>query len=274
QSKFKLKNIPFYNGKGIDEYLLVRHNPWIIDTLAHTDYYYQSANDSFVYDQKEMLVFRANDTLFFPSAAAATALRQRQQQTVLDLNIPEFKLRIYEAGQLLHTFPVRVGRDEQQYLAMANREVDLRTYAGTGKIVRINRDPAFINPVNNKRYDVTRRDDKRVTRLPLVPWLEPEINGHRYGQLIHPTTNPKTLGKAYSNGCIGTRVGDMWRIYYYAPLGTPVNFRYDLNVEDANGNPIRLKDIYPNNQSAGKNVAAIFPSVTKRKEMIAVCECR
>ena len=131
---------------------------------------------------------------------------------------------------------------------MAGREVDLRTRTGVGKIVRINRDPAYINPSNNHRYHQTNRDDQRVTKLPRIPWIEPEINGLRYGQLIHPTTNPVTLGKAYSNGCIGMREGDVWRLYYFAPIGTKVNFRYERNSIDEHGNEILLKHIYPPDQ--------------------------
>ncbi len=103
---------------------------------------------------------------------------------------------------------------------MAGRVVDLRTQVGVGKIVRINRAPVFINPRDNKKYTSTRRDDNIRTKLPNIPWLEPEINGIRYGQLIHPTTNLETLGKAYSNGCISLRESDAWSVFFYAPLGT------------------------------------------------------
>ena len=53
---------------------------------------------------------------------------------------------------------------------------------------------------------------KKVTKLPQIPFIETEINGIRNGQLIHPTTNPETLNKAYSNGCIGTKEADAWVI--------------------------------------------------------------
>ena len=36
----------------LSEHLLVRANPWIIDTLQNTDYYRMIARDSFVYNQK------------------------------------------------------------------------------------------------------------------------------------------------------------------------------------------------------------------------------
>jgi len=40
----------------LTEHLLVRANPWIIDTLKNTDYYIQKARDSFIYNQKKMIV--------------------------------------------------------------------------------------------------------------------------------------------------------------------------------------------------------------------------
>ena len=152
-----------------------------------------------------------NSQIYIPNQGEAATIDLRLKQTIINLNIPEFKLNIIENDSIIYSFPVRVGRNEIKYLAMADREVDLRTHAGNGKIVRINRDPVYINPSNNHRYEVTRRDDEQVTRLPRIPWLEPEINGLRYGQLIHPTTNPNTLGKPYSNGCVGMREGDIWR---------------------------------------------------------------
>lgn len=127
---------------------------------------------------------------------------------------------------------------------MAGREISLRTPIGEGEIVRIEKNPTFINPSNNHRYYATRRDDGMYTKLPLIPWLEPSIGGVRPGALIHPTTNPETLGKAYSNGCVGTPEGAAWRIYYYAPLGTKVRFRYDLDIVTEAGDTLHLEDIY------------------------------
>ena len=80
--------------------------------------------------------------------------------------------------------------------------------------------------------------------MPQIPWIETEINGIRNGQMIHPTTNPKSLGKAYSNGCIGTKEADAWVIYYHAPLGTKVKIRYDLETYEEGMVISVLKDIY------------------------------
>lgn len=236
----------------LTEHLLVRTNPWIIDTLANTDYYRQIAKDSFVYDQKKMIVLRAGDSLMVPDSTAVTRLLNSFENTRIDINIPEYKLRIYRDSALLYTFPIRVGQDNKRYLAMGNRITNLHTASGKGTIVRHAKDPVFYNPVNGKRFYLTRRDDGKTTVMPQIPWIETEINGVRNGQMIHPTTNPETLGKAYSNGCIGTREADMWYIYYHAPIGTRISIRYDLNITDENGDRITLKDIYRKGQNPEK----------------------
>ncbi len=228
----------------ISEHLIVWANPWIIDTLESTDYYRMKEKGIFVYDQQALYVLKEGDTIFIPNGEKAKRLLEEQKQIVIDLNIPEFKLRILSGNDTLYTFPIRVGQNKSRFLAMSNRQTDLRTSTGVGTIVRINKDPRYINPVDNKVYKVTNRDDGKVTLLPRIPWIEPELNGIRKGHLIHPTTNPKTLGKAYSNGCIGVREADAWRIYYYSPIGTKVVFRYDLYVVNELGDTIRLKDIY------------------------------
>jgi L,D-transpeptidase ErfK/SrfK len=228
----------------LSEHLLVRANPWIIDTLNNTDYYIMKAKDSFVYNQKKMIALPKGNSIVIPDSILAKKLVSTFQKTTIDINIPEFKLRIFEDAILLHEFSIRVGRNEKKYLEMSGREQDLKTKTGNGFIVRYEKNPRYVNPVNNHEYFVTNRDDKKVTKLPQIPFLETEINGLRYGQLIHPTTNPITLGKAYSNGCIGTREGDAWTVYYFAPIGTKINIRYDLDVVNNEGATVVLKDIY------------------------------
>ena len=228
----------------LSEHLLVRANPWVIDSLANTDYYRMMARDSFVYDQRKLLVLRLSDSIMIPDSVTASTILNSFKKTHLDINIPEFKLRIYQDSSLLFTFPVRVGKNTQKYLAMIDKTTDLRTKSGRGKIVRHEKDPDFYNPVNHERFYTTKRDDNITTLMPQIPWIETEINGIRNGQLIHPTTNPETLGRASSNGCIGTRESDAWIIYYYSPLGTVVTIRYDLEITNVKGAKDKLKDIY------------------------------
>lgn len=228
----------------LSEHVLVRHNPWIIDTLANTDYYRMIAKDSFVYDQGKMIVLPKYSELKLPDSLMACNLLEDFIKTEIDINIPEFKLRIYEDSILLHSFPIRVGQNRKRYLAMGDRETDLRTLQGSGFIVKHVKDPDFYNPVDGKKFYLTRRDDGKTTLMPQIPWIETEINGVRNGQMIHPTTNPKSLEKPYSNGCIGTKEADAWVIYYHAPLGTKVKIRYDLKSYEE-GMVVKIfKDIY------------------------------
>ena len=228
----------------LTEHLLVRANPWIIDTLQNTDYYRMKTRDSFVYNQKKMIVIRKGTLITIPDSTIAKKILNSFKNTVIDINIPEFKLRIYVDSLKLYEFPVRVGRHEKKYLEMSGRIQDLRTKTGTGYVINHVKNPRYINPVNNHEYFVTKRDDNKVTKLPQIPFIETEINGLKNGQLIHPTTNPITLGKAYSNGCIGTKEADAWVIYYYAPINTKINIRYDLHIINDKGEKIELNDIY------------------------------
>jgi L,D-transpeptidase ErfK/SrfK len=206
------------------------------------------SRDSFVYDQKKMIVLPKGSLIIIPDSTQAKKLFSSFQKTRLDVNIPEFKLRIYENSLALYEFPIRVGKNEKKYLEMSGRVQDLKTKTGVGFIVNHVRNPRYVNPVNNHQYYVTRRDDKKVTKLPQIPFIETEINGLRNGQLIHPTTNPITLKKAYSNGCIGTNEADAWVIYYYSPIGTKISIRYDLDIMESDGNYIVLDDIYKKNR--------------------------
>ncbi|MEK6480618.1 L,D-transpeptidase [Catalinimonas sp. 4WD22] len=191
----------------LSEHILIRANSWIIDTLVSYDYYERMKQGIFIYDQKEAVILHKGDTLHIPDKQTANEIEAELKNTIVDVNIPEYKLRIIVHDSTKYTFPVRVGRNEIKYLKTAGREVNLRTPIGEGEIVRIEKNPSYINPVTAKLYFLTQRDDGKYTKLPQIPFLEPMINHIRQGALIHPTTNPHTLGKAYSNGCIGTEEG-------------------------------------------------------------------
>ena len=228
----------------LSEHLLVRNNPWIIDILADTDYYRRMERDSFVYDQRQQIALPEGSTLKLPDSLSACRMLEDFANTEIDINVPEFKLRIFQDSILLHSFPVRVGQNRARYLKIGDRLTDLRTKTGRGSIVDHVRDPEFFNPVDGQQFYLTKRDDGKTTVMPQIPWIETEINGIRNGQMIHPTTNPETLKKAYSNGCIGTKEADAWVIYYYAPLGTTVKIRYDLQSYEEGRVVAVFKDIY------------------------------
>lgn len=215
----------------LSEHLSVKANPWIMENLANTDYYKMMESDSFVYDQKQLTVITPMDSIVIPVSLVAVNLINRINKIHINVNIPKFKLRIYKGSILLYTFLIRVGQDRKRYLKMGDCITNLQTQIGKGKIIGYSRYPDFYNPVNGKQFYLTHRDDKKTTLMPQIPWIINEINGIRNGQLIHPTTNPKSLNKAYSNGCIGVAEEDAWGIYCHAAIGTPISIRYDLEVK-------------------------------------------
>jgi L,D-transpeptidase catalytic domain len=228
----------------INEYILAHANSWIIDSLKSFDYYQMMEKGRFVYDQTELIILRKGDSLAIPDSAYAARIQAKLSTTIIDVNLPEFKLRLIQQGDTILTIPVRVGRDAEKFLYVVGRVVNLRTPIGVGEIVRTDRMHKVINLNTGKEYPGTNRDDGKFTKMPIIPWIEPSINGIRYGAMIHPTTNPTTLGKAYSHGCIGTKEADAWDVYYNSPVGTKVIFRYDLQIIDEKGDTILLEDIY------------------------------
>lgn len=229
----------------IDEYIIVHNNNWIIDTLAHTDYYYLKDRGIFSEDPQALFALKKDQVLEIPDSIQTQKIREQLSNTHLELNIPEYRIRIFQNEKEIYKFPVRVGKPGEKYMAMAKRKVDMRTMPGIGEIVRVNKDPIYMNPVDNRRYEKTNRDDKKRTGLPAIPWLEPSINGVKIGQLIHPTTNLATLEKPASNGCIGLRESDAWIVYYYAPLGTKLIVKYELEGRNDQGEIVQFEDIYP-----------------------------
>jgi L,D-transpeptidase ErfK/SrfK len=227
-----------------NEYTLVHANPWIIDSLRSFDYYTMMDKGIFVYDQTQLIILHQGDRLAVPDSGYAKKINDRLASTIIDVNIPEFKLRLIQLNDTILTCNVRAGRDGEKFIYVVGHVINLRTPVGTGKIEWIDRMHITINLDNGKEYPGTNRDDGKFTKMPIIPWIEPRINGVRYGVMIHPTTNPKTLGKAYSHGCVGTTEADAWTIYYNSPIGTRVIFRYDLQVIDEKGDTLLLEDVY------------------------------
>lgn len=228
----------------VDEYTLVLANPWILDTLISYDYYIRKESGIVLLDQREAIILKKGEHMLIPDSMLAAHIHDDLKNTRIDVNIPEYKLRIIQNDTVLYSIDVRVGKNKKKYLKLAGHTVDLRTPIGEGEIIRIEKNPLYINPVDGHRYHATIRDDGTKTSLPIIPFLEPIIHGVRHGSLIHPTTNIKTLGSAISNGCVGTSEASAWLVYYHAPLGTKVSFRYDTLIVGDIGDTTFLKNIY------------------------------
>jgi len=228
----------------VSEHIIVRANPWIVANLVSFDYYENMKNGKFIYDQDSLVVMPVGSSLLIPNEVRAAGIADTLAHTLIDVNIPEYRLRIYEFGNLKFTFHVRVGQDKSKYLGTVGRKLDLRTPVGEGHIYRISREPIFIKLNSGKRYTTTTRDDGKTTKMPMIPWLDPELDGRKLGAMIHPTTNVETLDQSYSHGCVGLAEYAAWIVYYHAPIGTAVKYRYCLHVKDENGTDVQLKDIY------------------------------
>lgn len=228
----------------LSELHLIHANPWIMTRLIDTDYYIQKKLGNQIPNQREMVILHKEDSLRIPSEYLIDSIMTRINCMVLDVNIPEYTLRILEQDTVIYQFSVRVGRRGTRFLPYLKREIRMQTIIGEGQVIQKLRDPIFINFKTGKQYMNTRRDDGYTTRMPLVPAIIPEINGIPSNQVIHATTNPNTLGKAYSHGCIGINEPAAWIVYYYSIIGTPVIFRYDLWISNDQGDSIYLEDIY------------------------------
>jgi hypothetical protein len=231
----------------LSEYMVVHANPWIMDSLRQTDYYLAKEKGIFITDSRKLEIFHIGDAIRIPQGENCIQIKNNLDSVWLDINVPEFILRIKRNDSTLYTLPIRVGQNKKRYLETAKKKVSLQTDLGEGRVIKADKDPYFVNPVDGKHFTTTRRDDGYITEMPMIPWLETEIEGLRNGDMIHPTTNLNTLNKAYSNGCIGLRESDAWLVYYYAPPGTKVKIRYELNAINEKGERIKLKDIYQKN---------------------------
>lgn len=233
-------------GYRLTDYHIVNFNAWIIDSLNHTSYYWLASQGIKDLNQKERVVLKKGSVIQIPEKKVAEAIDDRLKSNRILVNIPEYKLRVYHEDLLIHTSMIRVGKNESRYLKSIDKYMDLRTRAGKGFVYSTERNPTWINPVDGTQYKETKRDDGVVTKMPITPSITLFLNGHVSGQLIHATTNPESLGKAYSNGCIGLAEDDIWRVYYYSPPGTQVEILYDRMYPGEGQEP--LPDIYHTSQ--------------------------
>jgi len=98
-----------------------------------------------------MIALPKGNSIVIPDSIHAKKLLRAFQNTRIDINIPEFKLRIYEDSILLSEFPIRVGRNEKKYLEMSGRIQDLKTKTGEGFIV--NTAPYLIPDCTSFNFD-------------------------------------------------------------------------------------------------------------------------
>ena len=87
----------------IDEYIFVHCNPWIIDSLAATDYYIMKEKGNTVLDNRNLIILNRGDKLNLPDSAEIIKIKLKLDSIWLDVNIPEYKLRIRKGDEVLYT---------------------------------------------------------------------------------------------------------------------------------------------------------------------------
>lgn len=119
------------------------------------------------------------------------------------INIPEYRLYVYQGGNLLETFPVAVGKPSEPSpigdFYIVNKVANPVWYPQGGKPVP----PGPANPLG--KY-----------------WLGLNIKG--YG--IHGNNSPNSIGNPVSKGCFRMKNQDIEKLFRLIPKGTPVKVKY------------------------------------------------
>lgn len=122
----------------------------------------------------------------------------------IDINIPEYKLRLYEDDKLVKIYPIAVGRSITPSIL---GDFQIATKVKNPTWYPVGKEPVLPGPDN-----------------PLGPWwLGLDYPG--YG--IHGNNSPSSIGKAQSKGCIRMLNEDVEYLAQRVAKGTPVRLRYD-----------------------------------------------
>ncbi len=139
------------------------------------------------------------------SCLLSTGMVWEENTWVIKINIPEFKLYLFNAGICYRTFPVAVGKSNtpspQGDFWIANKVVNPTWYPPDGKKPV---PPGPKNPLG--KY-----------------WLG--LNKASYG--IHGNNIPWSIGTSASSGCFRLRNKDIQELYNLIPIGTPVLVTYE-----------------------------------------------
>lgn len=139
----------------------------------------------------------------------------------IDINIPEYKLRLYYEDELVNTFPIAVGKSVTPSIL------------GDFKIINVIKDPTW--------YPQGQEPVPPGKDNPLGPWwLGLDFPG--YG--IHGNNSPDSIGKALSAGCIRMNNDDVTYLAGVIKKGTPVRLRYDVFVATYSRGQVQIA-VYP-----------------------------
>ncbi len=200
---------------------------------------------------KELLVIRLPDKLIFGVSVLIKFIKMAVllvaasyfgvASYLIDINIPEYKLRLYEDDILVAIYPIAVGKSVTPSIL------------GDFQIATIVKNPTWYP---QGKDPVPPGEDN-----PLGPWWL-GLNYPGYG--IHGNNSPASIGKAQSKGCIRMHNEDVKYLAGKVQKGTPVRLRYEPLVaffEDSLFKIAVFDDLYdlgintPNNL---RNIAAFY----------------
>lgn len=143
------------------------------------------------------------------AAVSKIEARTGQPARRIVISIPDRKLALIEEGEVLKIYPIAVGASQtpspRGEFRIANR-IDRPTYYGTGKVI----EPGDGNPLGTR-------------------WLGLSLKG--YG--IHGTTEPRSIGKRASHGCIRMRNADVEELFEIVRVGDVVELHGARTAEIA-----------------------------------------
>ncbi len=169
----------------------------------------------------------------------------------VEINIPEFTLRVFRDDEVIRTFPVGVGRP------------GFPTPVGSFRVISKVEHPVWENPYLGPGV-------KRIGAGAENPLGTRWIGFHateqgEYG--MHGTDSPETVGKLSSHGCIRMRIPDAEALYQLVSVGTPVRITYETHrLESRDGQLILavFPDPYqrgrPDLQGLTEEVRAQYPN--------------
>lgn len=176
------------------------------------------------------------------------------------INIPQFKLYLYENQILIRQYPIGVG-NEVRPSVLGKTEV--------------------INRVVNPTYYPPRWWERGVEPIPPGPdnpvgtrWIG--LGFPSYG--IHGTNNPDSIGKAMSAGCIRMYNADIEELIELVPIGTPVSLIYQTII--VNQDPLlntKTIAVYPDIYNSSSNTVANAKQILEQRQWndvyLPVLEC-
>lgn len=122
----------------------------------------------------------------------------------IDIDKSENRLRLYDGGKLIRTYPVATGR------------ATTITPEGRFTIVFKTTDPGWTNPDTGEFFPGGSPRNPLGSR-----WLGLSIGGgRRYG--IHGTNAPWSIGQSITHGCVRMQNWAVEELYRLVPLGTVV----------------------------------------------------